>query len=650
MLAILNQRQLPRCACLGPKVMERLVKLAQVVEQSPNIVIITDVVGTIEYTNPAFTEMSGYLTEEAIGANPRLLKSDVTPGETFADLWRTITQGNVWRGELCNRHKRGALFWNFVSISPIFDDQGKIGHFISIQVDITERKRTEQALRESEARLSAIVNAIPDLIFVLDEDGRYMEVLTSQGGLLSCNASALKGKLLSAVHTPDEAEFFWAIIKKALATRQIQIAEYELHVSSGRRWFESRTAPIDLPSTAKPAVIVVARDITERKAAEERLRQSQKMEAIGHLTGGVAHDFNNLLAIILGNLELLDEQLGEQPSLQDLVRRAFGAAQRGALLTQRLLAFSRRQPLQARPVDLNHLVSGMIDILRRTLGETIQLQALLTNDLWPIFIDPGQLENALLNLSLNARDAMPQGGRLMIKTANCVLDEHYAATHEDVQPGEFVMLAVNDTGVGMAPEVIEHVFEPFFTTKEVGKGSGLGLSMVYGLVKQSGGHVAIDSKLGEGTTIKVYLPRSHLQAVAIPALKPPEPSRVGQAQMILVVEDDATVRQLTVNMINSLGYQTVEASTASAALERLAEHRQVALLFSDVVLPGGMNGVELAREAQKRYPHLKVLFTSGYTEHGLLDSGCLRTGAELLPKPYRKADLADKLHAMLEAD
>ncbi len=628
--------------------MEKLFRLAQVVEKTPNMVIITDPEGNIEYANPAFAEMSGYRLDEAIGANPRILRSDKTPRQRFFDLWQTIKQGGVWRGELCNRHKDGALFWNFVSISPLFNEQGVISHFISVQVDITERKRTEMALRESEARLSAIANAIPDLLFVLDEDGRYIEVLTSQGDLLNGNAKRLKGKLLSEAHDPEKAAFLLAIIKKALVTRQIQVAEYELQIFSGRRWFESRTAPIDLPSTHKPAVIVIARDITVRKVAEERLRQSQKLEAIGHLTGGVAHDFNNLLAIILGNLELMDEQLSDRPDLQDLVRRAFGAAQRGALLTQRLLAFSRQQPLQARPTDLNQLVSGMIDILRRTLGETIQLQATLANDLWSVFMDPGQLENALLNLCLNARDAMPRGGRLKINTANYVLENtHYGVNDEEMQPGEYVMLAVTDTGVGMTPEVIEHAFEPFFTTKEVGKGSGLGLSMVYGFVKQSGGHVAIDSKPGQGATIRMYLPRSHLEALPVTDIRSPKPLPSGQAETILVVEDDATVRHLTVNMIHSLGYRTLEAGTAEKALEKLAAHRQVALLFTDVVLPGGMNGFDLAALVQQRYPHLKVLFTSGYTEHGLFDSGDLQEHVELLAKPYRRADLADKLQTIL---
>jgi nitrogen fixation negative regulator NifL len=630
--------------------METLFRLAQVVEKTPNMVIITDPEGNIEYINPAFAEMSGYRPDEAIGANPRILRSEQTPRQRFFELWQTIKRGKVWRGELCNRHKNGALYWNFVSISPLFNEQGDISHFISVQVDITERKRTEMALRESEARLSAIANAIPDLLFVLDEDGRYIEVLTSQSDLLNRHAKILKGKLLTEAHGPEKAAFLLAIIRKALLTRQIQVAEYELQVLSGQRWFESRTAPIDLPSTHKPAVIVVARDITARKLAEERLRQSQKLEAIGHLTGGVAHDFNNLLAIILGNLELMDELLSDRPDLQDLVRRAFGAAQRGALLTQRLLAFSRQQPLQARATDINQLVSRMIDILRRTLGETIQLQAVLANDLWSVFVDPGQLENALLNLCLNARDAMPRGGRLKINAANYELESlpDRVTNAEEMQPGQYVMLAVNDSGMGMTPEVVEHAFEPFFTTKEVGKGSGLGLSMVYGFVKQSGGHVAIDSKAGQGATIRMYLPRSHLEALPTIDTRSPKPLPPGQAETILVVEDDATVRQLTVSMIHSLGYQTLEAGTAEVALEKLAAHRQVSLLFTDVVLPGGMNGFDLAALVQQRYPHLKVLFTSGYAEHGLFDSGDLREQVELLAKPYRRADLADKLQTILK--
>lgn len=486
---------------------------------------------------------------------------------------------------------------------------------------------------------------------MLDEDGRHIEVLTSQQHPFHNSVVTFKGKLLGEVYPSEQAAFFLDIIRKALTTRQIQIAEYELQGANVRHCFESRTAPIELPAAVKPAVIVVARDITQRKAAEEQLRQAQKMEALGQLTGGIAHDFNNLLAIILGNLELLDEQLFNDPSSQDLVHRAFSAVQRGATLIRRLLAFSRQQPLQAQSTDLNKLIADMIDLLRLTLGETIQVQATLARDLWPVRVDATQLENAVLNLAVNARDAMPQGGRFSIATANLAFEEdYYIAPSPSVHPGQYVLLAVNDTGTGMAPEVIEHAFEPFFTTKRVGKGSGLGLSMVYGLVKQSGGHVVIDSEIGKGTTIKIYLPRAQQAAVYMTEIKAAEPLQQGKAETILVVEDDPAVRQLAVNMLRSLGYLTLEAGSARSALKILAEKPQVVLLFTDVVLPDGMNGIELAREAWRRRPDLEVLFTSGYSEHGQDQDGLLEDDINMLAKPYRKAELADKLRTMLSGE
>ncbi|HYQ92757.1 MAG TPA: ATP-binding protein, partial [Candidatus Competibacteraceae bacterium] len=516
--------------------------------------------------------------------------------------------------------------------------------------EIAERKQAEEALRESEARMRAIGNAVPDLFCEIDKDGRYIEVLTAQDRFHRSTIAALKGKLLSEVHPPEMADYFLAIIRRALATHQIQVAEYELEFATGRRWFESRTAPLEVPPDSKPAVVVIARDITQRRATEARLRQVQKMETIGHLTGGVAHDFNNLLAIVLGNLELLNEHLTGNQSLQDLVQRAVAAAERGATLTQRLLAYSRQQPLQAQPIDLNKLVKGMLDLLRRTLGETIQIRTDLANDLWLALVDAGQFENALLNLALNARDAMPDGGVLSIETANTWLDTDYAASHEDVRPGLYVMLVVSDNGVGMSRAVLEHAFEPFFTTKPVGKGSGLGLSMVYGLMKQSGGHVTIYSEEGQGTTVRLYLPQAQTEAVAARGEPSAEPVQKSKMATLMVVEDDAQVRKLAVNMLHSLGYQTVEAGDAWTALRLLAERPDVDLLFTDVVLPGGMSGVDLMHEARKKRPELKVLFTSGYTEHALIHNGQVQDGVELLPKPYRKVSLAKKVRAILAVE
>jgi len=467
------------------------------------------------------------------------------------------------------------------------------------------------------------------------------------------------------------ANFFLDIIHRALQAQQIQVAEYELTTASGRRWFESRTVPLDIrfaetspvttihpqgdlfgpPDlrrfTAKSAAIVIVRDITRRKHAEAQLRQAQKMQAIGQLTGGIAHDFNNLLAVILGNLELLNEELATQPELHDLAQQALHAVERGAQLTQRLLAFSRRQPLLAQPTDLNKLVLGMLELMRRTLGANIRIETVLTSDLEQTLVDPAQFENALLNLVINARDAMPQGGRLTLTTANMLIEEEEATPQTEVRPGPYVMLAVSDTGVGMTAESLERAFEPFFTTKETGKGSGLGLSMVYGLVKQSSGHITIHSEPGRGVTVRLYLPRTAVPARPVLESRVADTSIQGRGETILVVEDDADVRQFAVNALRGLGYTPLQAADAATALQVLETTPHIALLFTDIVMPGAMDGVKLAAEAQRRYPGLRVLLTSGYTEHAPIGNGELTAAVEVLAKPYRKADLGHKLRMLL---
>ncbi len=391
---------------------------------------------------------------------------------------------------------------------------------------------------------------------------------------------------------------------------------------------------------------VLALDATDRKRTEEQLRQSQRNEAIGQLTGGVAHDFNNLLAIIAGNLELLAEGLDDKPTLQRLARTAIRASERGATLTRSLLAFARQQALLPSVVDLNRLVGEMSDLLRRTLPETIALRIAPGRDLWRCKADAGQLQNALLNLVVNARDAMAQSGSLTIETCNARLTEDYAAAHAEVAPGEYVMLAVSDSGVGMPPAVAARAFEPFFTTKEVGKGTGLGLSMVYGFAKQSGGHVNIYSEVGVGTTVRIYLPRTLAEGedVTEPELAAP---LAAAAERVLLVEDDPEVLTLLDTLLRSLGYRVEQAQDAAAALRVLAERGDIALLLTDVVLPGGMNGPALAEHALAARPDLRVVFMSGYTEHAVLQNGRLGGNVRLLQKPFTKAHLAATLHAAL---
>jgi signal transduction histidine kinase len=378
----------------------------------------------------------------------------------------------------------------------------------------------------------------------------------------------------------------------------------------------------------------------------DRLRRSQRLEAVGQLTGGVAHDFNNLLTVVLGNAELLVELNRHQPQQRQLAEMIGSAAQRGAALTQRLLAFARKQALDPKSVDLNPLLASLDPLLRRTLGEHIEIELIRAAGLWPALVDQGQLENALLNLCLNARDAMPEGGRLTLETANARLDADYAARNLEVQPGQYVMLAVTDTGQGIAPEHLQRIFEPFFTTKEPGKGTGLGLAMVYGFVKQSGGHVAVYSEPGQGTTVKLYLPRSSTGSGAADAAAAAAVP-VGGSETILLVEDDEAVRQFAAAQLVSFGYRVIEAADGPAALAIVEARDDIDLLFTDVVMPGGMNGRRLAEAVQRLRPGLPVLYTSGYTENAIVHQGRLDSGALLLTKPYLRSELDRMVRAAL---
>ncbi len=392
-------------------------------------------------------------------------------------------------------------------------------------------------------------------------------------------------------------------------------------------------------------------EIAAHAQAKGQVRQLQKMEAVGQLTGGIAHDFNNMLAIIVGSLDLARRRLsrGDQPGIVKAIDHAQEGAQRAVALTAQLLAFSRSQALAPRVLEPNRLVAGISELLRRTLEERVEIETVLAGGLWRVHADAGQIENALVNLALNGRDAMPDGGKLTIETANSELDDRYARLHEEVTPGQYVMFSVTDTGTGMAQEVIERAFEPFFSTKGVGRGTGLGLSQVFGFVKQSSGHIKIYSELGKGTTIKIYLPRyvGDQDPVAAPQSTDDVP-RAKDGERILVVEDDEQVRAMSVGMLRDLGYEVLEAGNGAEALAMLETHGSVALMFTDVVMPG-LTGRALADEARTRHPGLRVLYTTGYTRNSIVHNGVVDHDVALIQKPFSVGDLARKIRLMLDA-
>jgi len=449
---------------------------------------------------------------------------------------------------------------------------------------------------------------------------------------------------------PEDAPHVLAALDRLLSDGDPLFEQYRFRCADGR-WaiIEDRAFAVQDGDGRAVRILGSMTDISERVLLESRLRQAQKMEAVGQLTGGLAHDFNNLLTIVMGNAELLSDALEDRPNLQKLANTVLSAADRGAEMTSRMLAFSRQQALAPRVVDLGLLVQGLEGLLRQALPENIALKFFYADDLWKVELDAGQLESALLNLTLNARDAMPEGGMLTIETANCVLDDIVTSQEPVIEAGPYVMLAVSDTGHGISKDKISHIFEPFFTTKEVGKGSGLGLSMVYGFVKQSSGHIQVYSEQGQGTAFKHYFPRSMGKEEQQQVNDSSKNIRGGH-EVILVVEDDSMVREHVVAQLNSMGYRIFEAATGSEAVKILKQGVEIDLLFTDVVMPGGMSGPAVAEAVRAMKPEIKVLFTSGYTENALMHDGSLDKGVQLLNKPYRSEQPALKVRQVLSGN
>jgi PAS domain S-box-containing protein len=621
---------------------ERL--FSAVVESSNDAIITKTLDGTITAWNRAAERLFGFTATEAVGKRIDIIVPPDRRAEVSEILYRIARGETIEHYETLRMHRNGREVPVSLAISPLRSRTGEIIGASKIARDITESKKTQAALSQEIEERRRIFETSQDLILVTDTKGNFVQVSPSSMTILGYEPAEMIGHSAVEFIYPDDLDSTREEMRSARRGRHMRNFETRYVHRDGRvvtlTWMGAWSEPVRRH-------FFVGRDLTEKQAAEAQFRQAQKMEAVGQLTGGIAHDFNNILTVITGTIGILAEAVADNPQLVAITKMIDEASERGASLTKHLLAFARKQPLQPREVDVNALVLETAKLLYPTLGEHIQISPLLAKDAWAAMVDPNQLAGAILNLSLNARDAMPTGGKLVIETNNVYLDEGYADLHSEVTVGNYVMIAVSDTGTGIPAANLERVFDPFFTTKEVGKGTGLGLSMVFGFVKQSNGHIKIYSEEGHGTTVKVYLPR----ASGLPDTAGEWVASSGIEsghEVVLVVEDDRLVRRYVVTQIESLGYSTLEAGNAAEALAVIDNADTVDLLFTDVIMPGSMNGRQLVDLALKRRPTLKTLFTSGYTENAIVHHGRLDTGVLLLAKPYRKSELARMIRIALD--
>jgi len=628
-----------------------LVRLRKAVESSGEAIFMTDRDGIFTFVNPEFTRLYGYTGEEVIGkVTPRILKSGKKTAQVYRRFWEAILAGRVVATEFVNRAKDGRLLNVESSANPILDESGNPVGFLAIQRDITERKRAEDALRASEANYRALVENATYGIFRSRVDGTFLAVNPALAEMLGYDS---EDELLAVDIARDiyaDPGRRTAILEELRDAGRMDGVEVEWKRKDGQGVTVRLSGrAVRGNAGALEAAEFIAEDVTEQRALEAQLRQAQKMEAVGRLAGGVAHDFNNILTVILGAAELLLEQVDTADRTRADLEEIRASANRAAALTRQLLAFSRRQVLEPRALDLNAVVGNVEKMLRRLIGADIELRTVLRPGLGAAMADPGQLEQVIMNLALNARDAMPDGGKLTIETADAELDPAYADEHPRVQAGRYVMLAVSDTGVGMDAATLGRLFEPFFTTKEHGRGTGLGLATVYGIVKQSGGYVWAYSEPGQGATFKVYLPRADAVPEALAAGAVPEASLHG-SETILLAEDAEPLRSLIERILKRYGYAVLTAASGSQALELAERHDgPIALLLTDVVMPG-MSGRDLAERIIAARPDIRILYTSGYTDAVIVWHGVLDPGVTFLQKPFTPKALARKVREVLDTN